>query len=283
MGIKKLMKVVYKSTPLSTLGKKVTKDELDGMTIYIDSLNFIYRALTARKETETSAHIDMILYYYNVSLNHNVKFSWIFDPVETPDIKKPEQERRKLNRTLSVSITPNIINESIELIKNLGMELYVCYSIEAEHYASILSKRTANSAVLSRDTDVLMYGANLLIYSVNATFILYNIYEILTFYEINQEQFIDICLLLGTDYAPKTDGVGIKSVVNKVINNKYTLSDAQNIARAHIIKTEDINCESIKSSINKGKVINLLKEKGFTSTNNHVNKLITMWNIELDM
>lgn len=284
MGVKQLMKVIYKSIMLETFGTQKTKSDLSNMTIFIDAMSFIYRVLTARKETETMGHIDMILHYYNLSNENNISFIWIFDPVETPEIKKPEQERRKSKKQRygTISITPDIVRDSMFLIKNLGMKTILCNDIEAEHYASVLSRLMENSAVLSRDTDVLMYGANLLIPISGYGFRFYNISEILSTYELTYEQFVDACLLLGTDYAAKTKGVGSKTVIPKVVNGNYTLTTEQVKARNHIMRDKDLGCNFTDTILDKSAVLNFLKIKNFATANNHVQKLITTWNIQLE-
>jgi hypothetical protein len=81
--------------------------------------------------------------------------------------------------------------------------------------------------VLSSDSDVLIFGAKLLIKRDirKKKFFKYNLAELLEKYELEQDDLIKVALILGTDFAPKTKGVGPKTILKKY--KSITLSEEQ--------------------------------------------------------
>jgi len=279
MGVQNLKKVEHKGIVIKNLFVERTVEQLSGCTIYIDAMYMIHRYLHARKESETQAHLDMILFHYLLGTQHNITFVWVFDPVAAPTLKKEELEERALRG-------PSIVNKDIvlnakELVALLGMRIIQCSAIEAEHSASLLSRQT-NSYVLSADTDVLMYGGNLLVPERNGTYSFCSATNLLASLDLSQEQFVDLCLMLGTDYADKTPRVGPKRVTDIVKAGNYTLTERQLEAKKHILLSDDdgkLPCEEEPTHFNQTKTLTFLTTLGFTSKNNLVAQLISEWDL----
>lgn len=142
---------------------------------------------------------------------------------------------------------------------------------EAEHLCATLTNEddldVGCDAVFSTDADAVLYGAQQLIREVKVKskkiLQLYELDKILDDAEINIDDLIKIGVILGTDHAPKTSGVGPKTVLKKY--KDVELTENQNKAVAVFQKT--INIETIKFSNDFGSV-EICQDK------NKINKLI---------
>jgi hypothetical protein len=78
--------------------------------------------------------------------------------------------------------------------------------------------------VLSSDMDTLLFGAKSLIKRDirKKKFFKYNLNELLEKHELEQDDLIKVGLILGTDFSPKTKGVGPKTVLKKYKSIKLT-------------------------------------------------------------
>jgi 5'-3' exonuclease len=84
---------------------------------------------------------------------------------------------------------------------------------EADKYCSYLCKEGGYQAVFSPDYDVLMYFCPIMIRdicedAVSVSIIIFN--EVIASLEINQTQFLDICILMGNDYNVGIERIGPK-------------------------------------------------------------------------
>lgn len=82
---------------------------------------------------------------------------------------------------------------------------------EAEATASALVKQGIVAAVLTEDTDVLAYGVPFMLHKMDmseGTFIEVDYEEILNQLKLTSDQFLDLCILCGTDYNTNMFKVG---------------------------------------------------------------------------
>jgi 5'-3' exonuclease len=82
---------------------------------------------------------------------------------------------------------------------------------EAEATASALVKQGIVAAVLTEDTDVLAYGVPFMLHKMDTsegTFVEVDYEEILTQLKLTPAQFLDLCILCGTDYNTNMFKVG---------------------------------------------------------------------------
>jgi flap endonuclease-1 len=82
---------------------------------------------------------------------------------------------------------------------------------EAESYCSYLCVNGIVNAVLSEDTDVLAYGTPIFITKINVsteTCIEIDFNMLLELLELEKSQFVDLCIMCGTDYNTNIKGIG---------------------------------------------------------------------------
>lgn len=108
-----------------------------------------------------------------------------------------------------------------EIIKSILTENSIEYVIsdryEAEHTAVTLCKKNNYDGVLSMDTDVLMFGGNLIIMK-QYKYYCYELDKILKQLNLSYKDFCKICIILGCDFCDKIDGIGPKTVIKKYNN-----------------------------------------------------------------
>ncbi len=110
----------------------------------------------------------------------------------------------------------NIGPEDFELAKELFRILRVPFYTapwEAEKMCSKLCLDGKVAAVLSEDTDVMAYNAPVFISKINTsadTAICIRHEALLEGLELDAKQFLDLCIMCGTDYNPNIVGIGSK-------------------------------------------------------------------------
>jgi flap endonuclease-1 len=127
-----------------------------------------------------------------------------------------------------ISITKEHIQLLKELLNILGIPWYIAVG-EAEKSCSWLCKNGYVDSVLTNDSDVLayrcpMYIKNISNYNNTLSIVHYN--HILDGLNINNEQFLDFCILCGTDYNNRLSGIGPAKAM--VLIKKYGSLDELN-------------------------------------------------------
>lgn len=120
-----------------------------------------------------------------------------------------EQELVKKQKQV-VKITPDDISISKHVLTLLGVP-WIDAPMEAETTCADFCKRQVVNIVFSEDTDVLCYGAPILVTKINtfdesAVAVIYD--EILECLEMTPCQFLDFCILCGTDYNKNIPKIG---------------------------------------------------------------------------
>ena len=119
-----------------------------------------------------------------------------------------------------IKITDEDFDKVKKLLNCFGIPFFLAPQ-EAECYCSDLCKKGYVDAVLSDDTDVLAYGANIFlskidIYNDECDVIVYE--EMLKKMDMKYEEFLDMCILCGTDYNKNIEGIGTNrsyEIINK--------------------------------------------------------------------
>lgn len=102
--------------------------------------------------------------------------------------------------------------------------------VEAEHICALLTDvendDSIADAVFSTDMDVLPFGGVQLIRELKVNqkkkLMLYTLDDILENNNLDMDSFRKVCVILGSDFAPKTAGIGPKSVLKKYKNIDLT-------------------------------------------------------------
>ena len=172
----------------------------------------------------------------------------IDDSVDDAEITLLNEAKVKLLKQ-SVNVSRKQMEECKEIIRLLGMPIIESKE-EADPQCAWLVKNNLAFAVASEDMDILTFGTTRLIRKLSAKDHVteYNLPIILEELGLNQEEFIDLCILLGCDYTDTIEGIGPKKAydlikkyrsIDKIItddknfiNKKYKLPDNFNYQAA---------------------------------------------------
>ena len=314
MGIKNLLKFLLNYNDLI---KETNIDNYYGKKIAIDISILIYQIVISIRNTGSDIYnsegkiISHIIGLFNktlILLNKGIIPIYVFDG-PPPKIKDHLLSIRKRNKTnalnklidtqneddkikyfkRSVVITKDQINECKQLLEYMGIP-YINAKEEADSELSYLCKNNYVDTVLSEDMDILTFGSpkivrNLL--SNNKQAFEIDLYNILNTLNLNQNQFIDLCILFGCDYCPILDinnNIIYKTYIKykcidktlielQILGYKIPKSFYDNyiIAKEYFINSihnDDINNDALKLNIpNYEKLID------FLVVDNNLNKL----------
>ena len=242
-------------------------------------------------------------------ITNNIKLVFIFDG-KSPELKKKEQERRrevkkeaeakykiamerkdfsemKKYASRNVKITKEIIDEAIELIEAFGIPCIKAPS-EAEVQASHMVNKGDAYAVATQDADPMMFGCKRIIKNLSlvgkhkrANKLEYQTYKpelieianVLNGLGIDQEQFILLSILVGTDFNPGgVKGIGPKNAL-KLVKEHKTKEVLKEALKEKIEFDFELVYDTIKNipvtdnynlewkSVNKDKIYEILVEK----------------------
>jgi flap endonuclease-1 len=210
--------------------------------------------------------------------------------IETLDntINKLDLEKIKLFKQ-SVSINHNEMLDAYEIVKLLGIPAILAPE-EADSQCAFLSINNLVDYIATEDMDLLTFGSkNILRNFLKKNMFKIDLATILSDGEINMNQFIDICILLGCDYTETIDGIGKKkawdlitkygsleeliSKEKKIIQSKYKLPDnfryeesREYFKNPRHIPVDCLDLELKKPQLNKLKKL-LIVKYGFNENN----------------
>lgn len=316
MGIHSLAKVIGDYAP-NAIKENEIKNYF-GRKIAVDASMCIYQFLIAvrqdgnaltNEDGETTSHL-MGMFYRTIRLMENgIKPVYVFDG-KPPDLKGGElnkrQERRaeaqeNLEKATEAGDSENVDKFSKRLIKCtqehnteckklLGLMgvPYVDAPCEAEAQCCALVKSGKVYAVGTEDMDALTFGGNVLLRHLTFSEARkmpikeFHLQKVLEGLDFTQEQFIDLCILLGCDYCETIKGIGpkraidlikehktIERVLEKLDKEKYQVPENWKFkeARELFIKPDVTNPEEIELKWNEpdeeGIVKYMCDEKGF--------------------
>lgn len=130
--------------------------------------------------------------------------------------KKIEQKRGQL-----YTVTQEDFENAKELFRILQVPYYTAPE-EAEKMCAAACIAGYVSAVLSEDTDVMAYGAPVFLTKIDTgsdTCVRITHSKVLECLELNKEQFLDLCIMCGTDYNPNIPKIGSKSAYKRIIQH----------------------------------------------------------------
>lgn len=196
-----------------------------------------------------------------------------------------------------IHVSSSHIESSKKLFDLFGVS-YIVSPTEAECLLAVLCKENYVDACISEDMDILANGGDLFLRNFNADKNVVDEYcleGILNTLELTQEQFIDMCILCGSDYTDKINGMGpvtalkmikrynnLENVIEQFniskkfeVPNKFDYNKARNLFKNPIdislvkdmkkmIKISKPNVEGIKEFLKNTKI----KEKHMTEITN---------------
>jgi 5'-3' exonuclease len=169
------------------------------------------------------------------------------DTDEKIDMKVVREKVQKM-RSQILAISPQDFETTRELFEILNVPYFLA-PLEAETCCSDLCKRGIVDAVLTEDTDVLAYGANVFLSKIDTikdVCVRINYEEMLSALNLSADQFTDLCIMCGCDYNTNVPKVGPETSFKYLL--KYKDIDAI---------TEELNIDV--SNLNHKRVRDLFK------------------------
>ena len=289
MGIKNLTALIKSKSPdsIETKGLYSFKDK----KIAIDASILIYKSLTnvrkdnsylTNKEGKVVSHIFGLFHKVIQFLSFGIEPIFVFDgkpPEEKKEVliernKKVSdskllmeqtndtEEKKKLEKS-TIRIKKEHIDDLKKLFTLMGVS-YVHPNCEAETYAAYLCKKNIVFGVYSEDMDTLAFGSPYLIRNCLDKSIkrrdvvsVFSLEKILNGFNMNYEQFVELCILSGCDYCgtiPRIGNVRAYSGMHKYDNatNFIHSMDQKNVPENYLDKL--IRAKSLFIDINFNEV-----------------------------
>jgi len=246
MGIKGLYKFIQKYAPSAI--KELKSEDLQCKSIAFDTSIILYQFVTAIRNTGIdltnkqgiiTSHIHAIIIKTLSFLKKKFNPIYVFDG-KPPSIKMDTlKERLKIRQDALTSLENDELDEEtkIKLLKQsvviTGRQTDECKEIlnligipvingleEADSQCAYLSKNDLVDYVASEDMDLLTFGTKKLLRNINGSKIIeITLSKILEETGLTYNQFIDVCILLGCDYCPTINGIGMSKAL--ILIQKY--------------------------------------------------------------
>ena len=241
--------------------KEIKISDLAGKKLVVDAFNILYQFMTTIRQQDGSfltdskgritSHLSGLFFRTSNLMKNDIKLAFVFDG-EAPKLKTEERERRrgikedaekkyalavqegdielmKKYAARTTRLKEDQINEAKELISALGIPIVQAPS-EGEAQASYMVSKGDFYAVVSQDTDSLIFGATRIIKNLSITgrkrtrsgFHLImpemiTLSDTLEKLSLTREQLIVIAMLCGTDFnIGGIKGIGPKKALDLV-------------------------------------------------------------------
>lgn len=168
-------------------------------------------------------------------------------------------DMEKFNRRL-VKVTKEHNNEVKELLKLMGVPVVESAS-EAEAQCSALVKAGKVFGVATEDMDAITFGSTVLLrhmtFSEARKMPVQEIHyeKVLKGLELNAEEFIDLCILMGCDYCDTIRGVGPKTAITLIQKHRSIEKIIENIDTKKYSIPKDWNFEQARNLFKNPDVI----------------------------
>jgi len=178
----------------------------------------VYHLEEAVERFHESSEVDPLLIEFQ---NKKMKTKRLLKQNQSIDIKTIEFYIKKLKRQL-FTVTPKDFHLTKKLFDILDVPYFEA-PLEAETMCSDLCKRNLVDAVLSRDSDVLAYGAPVFLSHIDVTTgvcLRVKYTDLLENLGFISDQFLDFCIMCGTDYNKNIFRVGPKTAYKLMHTHK---------------------------------------------------------------
>jgi flap endonuclease-1 len=256
MGIHKLMSLIDEKAPNAV--KEIQLETLTGKVVAIDASMAIYQFLISTqtlskgfgvvelkdKDGNLTGHLVGLLNRSLALLEHGVKPVWVFDG-KAPDLKSGELEERKEKKMKakedydkamedgnielaqkaaqrSVRVSPEMTADAKELLRLSGIPVVEAPS-EAEAQCAQMVKDKLAYATVTEDMDALTFGTTVLLRGFGNKkdpIRMITLSKVLEEFELDMDEFIDLCILCGCDYTGSISGVGPVKAFNYIKSHK---------------------------------------------------------------
>jgi flap endonuclease-1 len=277
MGIDGLFKVISSEAPDAIKIRKISYYK--NKKVAIDTSLIIYQyviALRSRgmdlmtEDGKATTHIHGIINKTISLLEQNVHPVYVFDG-KPPTLKNrtlemrsklkkkaktvmdetdDEDERIKMFKR-TTTVTREQMSEVRKILKYMGIP-YIKAPEEADSQCAYLSKNNLVHGVATEDMDILTFGTNRLLRKFSAkkkgNIIEIDLKKVLSEMDITMKQFIEMCILLGSDYSPTIYGLGKKGVLNVIRDYKDVKAFVKSakFKKGRYRLPEDFNLEAAK-------------------------------------
>ena len=201
--------------------------EFDGEKMGLDAYQQLYKFKFSSNGGQKSHIVGAFLKTYTM-LKHGMLPIWVFDG-PPPKLKRSTLNKRKYKKNnarhkleqsdlefnekinlekKAFSITSEMIVEVKTLLDNMGIP-YIQAGSEAEAYCALINRHKYVDAVVTDDWDAILFGASMMIknFTKQTRVKKINIKKLLEILGLSLDQFIDLCLLMGTDYCQGIKGI----------------------------------------------------------------------------
>ncbi|KAK9728065.1 hypothetical protein K7432_001317 [Basidiobolus ranarum] len=182
---------------LDLMVKQITQSEAKGGRlsalnysnfITSEEINLLRMLATSNKSFDKVSLLDSIEKLQNY--NHNMLLS--------------------LNNRI-IRVTDQMKEETMQLLEYMGFPCIVTDNHEAEAMCASLTTQGLTDATASEDTDAVLFGDGPVLrqyFFQGAPVIQINVVKAREELELSREQFVDLCILCGTDFSGKLKGIG---------------------------------------------------------------------------
>jgi 5'-3' exonuclease len=161
--------------------------------------------------------------------NNKIKNKRLLSTSSNIDINKIEDMLKKMTSQVN-TITTSDIELTKELFSILNIP-YIIAPVEAETTCSFLCNKGLVDLVMSEDSDLLAYNTPIYISNYNTSTgicLTINYEHVLQELNFNKEQFLDFCIVCGTDYNKNIPNIGIKKAYD-LIKKYKKIEDIPNV------------------------------------------------------
>ena len=275
MGIKNLNNIIAEFTTINPQNKCSLKRFIN-KTMAIDANLYIYKFLYANGN-----HLNGLFFMINKLSKFKIKPIFIFDGYAPTEKDATIKHRRNIKKKIKtqviglkadllivngiaartaiikkitnlekrlVYVDSEVLASSKKLLNLMGI-LYFEAPSEAEQLCSILSRFNLVDGVISDDTDTLACGSKIMLRNFSNKFDEVSVYymnDVLYELDLNYNSFLDLCILLGTDYNNKLKNVSFKDMYKLI--HKYKTIEAILLNTRHTIRYDYGKIRSIFKS-----------------------------------
>jgi len=258
-------------TNLLVLLREITQNrhirQFAGKKVAVDAYCWLHNVVVASRSggelilgLPTTRWIQYFLQRLHLLLNHNVIPIFVWDGRKLP-AKQGVESTRANNRNSgiraglakletgrkteaqrdfqdTVDVTPEMAARCIKVLRKMNVECIVA-PYEADAQLAYLALSNYVDAVISEDSDLLVYGCPKVLFKLQSTGWAEEISlrDVLhspksKFYGLNFEQFRQCCILAGCDYVESVRGVGLQTAL-KLIQREKCIHRACRALRLH--------------------------------------------------
>ena len=245
-----------------------------------------------------SGLINILLEDLDIFISRDITPVFVFDGESPKEKEKTKMERKKVYEKNKIKFEQGLeevrkcdLDNNIDITKiflqmnylssddtniiktvlyNLGIP-YIQAKGEAEKLCSMLINENIISAVVSTDTDNLVYGCEYLITNYNKWNYKYVLLsDVLDILDINHRTFVDLCIMAKCDYNDNIPNLAIKKAY-KLLKQEETIENL--IENKKIQKYECLNHERCRELFSKEPYETLIEEGNYNISRNRENDI----------